>query len=114
MLTGVIACLLSSVRVYFEMGQTELRDDDLTNFERHGAGPLPAANDQGYVNHEGARIWCATLTALVGPHHSSPPGESGLVHRRSAACLPLSAILFATRSMGLRPLRRWDRRAVAA
>jgi len=63
MLTGVIACLLSSVRVYFEMGQTELRDDDLTNFEQHGAEPLPAANDQGYVDHEGARIWYATFGA---------------------------------------------------
>ncbi len=32
-------------------------DDDLTNFEAHGAAPLPAATDQGYVEHVGARIW---------------------------------------------------------
>ena len=41
----------------------ELRDDDLTNFESHGAGPLPATGDQGYVDHEGARIWYATFGA---------------------------------------------------
>jgi pimeloyl-ACP methyl ester carboxylesterase len=41
----------------------ELRDDDLTNFERYGAEPLPATNDQGYVDHEGARIWYATFGA---------------------------------------------------
>ena len=41
----------------------ELRDDALTNFERHGAEPLPATNDQGYVDHEGARIWYATIGA---------------------------------------------------
>jgi pimeloyl-ACP methyl ester carboxylesterase len=41
----------------------ELRDDDLTNFERHGAEPLPATSDQGYVDHKGARIWYATIGA---------------------------------------------------
>jgi pimeloyl-ACP methyl ester carboxylesterase len=35
-------------------------DDDLSKFEAEGAAPLPAANDQGYVEHEGARIWFAT------------------------------------------------------
>src|SRR6202011_1320107 len=38
----------------------EPQDDDLQNFEAHGAAPLPAANDQGYVDHDGARIWYAT------------------------------------------------------
>jgi hypothetical protein len=41
----------------------ELRDDDLTNFERDGAELLPATNNQGYVDHEGARIWYATFGA---------------------------------------------------
>jgi alpha-beta hydrolase superfamily lysophospholipase len=41
----------------------ELRDNDLTNFKRHRAEPLPATNDQGYVDHEGARIWYATFGA---------------------------------------------------
>jgi pimeloyl-ACP methyl ester carboxylesterase len=41
----------------------ERRDDDLTNFEREGAEPLPATNDRGYVDHEGARIWYATFGA---------------------------------------------------
>jgi pimeloyl-ACP methyl ester carboxylesterase len=35
-------------------------DDDLKNFEAHGAAPLPASNDRGYVDHDGARIWYAT------------------------------------------------------
>ena len=41
----------------------ELRDDDVTNFERYGAEPLPVTNDQGYVDHEGARIWYAAFEA---------------------------------------------------
>ena len=35
-------------------------DDDLTNFEAHGAAPLPAASAEGYIDHNGARIWYAT------------------------------------------------------
>jgi pimeloyl-ACP methyl ester carboxylesterase len=35
-------------------------DDDLKSFGAHGAAPLPAASDQGYVDHDGARIWYAT------------------------------------------------------
>src|ERR1700684_3261611 len=35
-------------------------DDDLSRFEAEGAEPLPATNDQGYVEHDGARIWYAT------------------------------------------------------
>jgi pimeloyl-ACP methyl ester carboxylesterase len=35
-------------------------DDDLKKFEAHGAAPLPVTNDEGYVEHEGARIWYAT------------------------------------------------------
>jgi pimeloyl-ACP methyl ester carboxylesterase len=38
----------------------ESYDDDLKNFEAHGAAPLPLASDQGHVEHDGARIWCAT------------------------------------------------------
>jgi pimeloyl-ACP methyl ester carboxylesterase len=34
-------------------------DDDLEHFEAHGAAPLPVAGVQGYVEHEGARIWYA-------------------------------------------------------
>jgi pimeloyl-ACP methyl ester carboxylesterase len=37
-----------------------IRDDDLRTFEAHGAAPLPAANDQGYIEHDGARIRFAT------------------------------------------------------
>ena len=38
----------------------ESYDDDLRKFEAHGAAPLPAASDQGYVEHDGARLWYAT------------------------------------------------------
>jgi len=32
-------------------------DDDLQNFEAHGAAPLPSATQEGYVENDGARIW---------------------------------------------------------
>lgn len=35
-------------------------DDDLTNFEAHGAAALPMADDEGCIDHDGARIWYAT------------------------------------------------------
>ncbi len=35
-------------------------DDDLIRFEAEGAAPLPETNNQGYVEHDGARIWYAT------------------------------------------------------
>ncbi|MBI5564074.1 MAG: alpha/beta hydrolase [Chloroflexi bacterium] len=35
-------------------------DDKLIKFEADGAAPLPIANDQGYIEHGGARIWYAT------------------------------------------------------
>ena len=38
----------------------ETVDDDLSRFEAEGAMPLPAAVEQGYVEHDGARIWYAT------------------------------------------------------
>ena len=41
----------------------ELHDDDLKNFEAHGAAALPVTSDQGYVDHQGARIWYATFGA---------------------------------------------------
>ncbi|HEY6412398.1 MAG TPA: alpha/beta hydrolase [Edaphobacter sp.] len=38
----------------------EVHDDDLIKFEAYGGEPLPATNDQGYIEHDGARIWYAT------------------------------------------------------
>src|ERR1700756_1600281 len=35
-------------------------DDDLRKFEADGAAALPVANDQGYVEHDRARIWYTT------------------------------------------------------
>jgi hypothetical protein len=37
----------------------EFCDDDLTKFEAEGATP-EAPDSQGYVEHEGAKIWYAT------------------------------------------------------
>ncbi len=38
----------------------ETHDDDLTRFEAVGALPLPAAKDEGFIEHDGARIWYST------------------------------------------------------
>lgn len=35
-------------------------DDDLSSFFAHGAAPLPPATEEGYVDHDGARIWYST------------------------------------------------------
>jgi pimeloyl-ACP methyl ester carboxylesterase len=37
----------------------EICDDDLEKFEADGAAPLPVADHQGYLEHDGARIWYA-------------------------------------------------------
>ncbi|MDW3688769.1 alpha/beta hydrolase [Cupriavidus sp. CV2] len=42
-------------------------DDDLTHFEAHGAAPLPANGDAGFVDNDGARIWYATYGAAGTP-----------------------------------------------
>jgi pimeloyl-ACP methyl ester carboxylesterase len=42
------------------MIKIETYDDDLSKFEADGAAPLPVANDRGYVERDGARIWYAT------------------------------------------------------
>lgn len=38
----------------------EFHDDDLTTFEAHGAAPLPPAQEEGHVDHDGAHVWYAT------------------------------------------------------
>jgi pimeloyl-ACP methyl ester carboxylesterase len=45
---------------FAEWTKMETNDDDLKKFEAEGAAPLPVANEQAYVENEGARIWCAT------------------------------------------------------
>ena len=40
-------------------------DDDLEEFEAHGAAPMPVTSEQGYVDHDGARIWYASYGAGV-------------------------------------------------
>ena len=41
----------------------DIHDDELIRFEAEGAEPLPATDDQGYVEHDGARIWYAAYGA---------------------------------------------------
>jgi hypothetical protein len=38
----------------------EVHDDELRKFEAEGAAPLPVADDRGYIEHEGVRIWYST------------------------------------------------------
>jgi len=38
----------------------ETYDDHLSRFEAEGTAPLPVTDDQGYVEHDGARIWYTT------------------------------------------------------
>jgi hypothetical protein len=38
----------------------ETHDDDLSRYEADGALPLPVTQDQGYLEHDGVRIWYAT------------------------------------------------------
>lgn len=38
----------------------EFQDDDLERFEAEGAAPLPHAQTEGHVDHDGARIWYAS------------------------------------------------------
>jgi pimeloyl-ACP methyl ester carboxylesterase len=38
----------------------DMHDDDLRAFEAAGAAPLPVTTEQGYVEHDGARIWHAS------------------------------------------------------
>ena len=41
----------------------EVYDDDLSRFAAEGAQPLPESQGQGYVDHDGARIWYAAYGA---------------------------------------------------
>lgn len=40
-----------------------MNDDELKNFDADGAAPLPTSSEQGYLEHDGARIWYATYGA---------------------------------------------------
>ncbi len=40
-----------------------MRDDDLEKFEAEGGLPLPVTAEEGYVEHDGARIWHASYGA---------------------------------------------------
>jgi pimeloyl-ACP methyl ester carboxylesterase len=40
-----------------------MNDDELELFDAEGAPPLPTTTDEGFVDHDGARIWCASFGA---------------------------------------------------
>jgi hypothetical protein len=40
----------------------DAHDDDLLRFEAEGAEALPIADDEGYVEHAGARVWYSAYT----------------------------------------------------
>lgn len=40
-----------------------MQDNDLIEFEAHGAAPLPLAGRDGFVEHDGAHIWYASYSA---------------------------------------------------
>lgn len=42
---------------------TDFRDDDISHFAVYGTAPLPEADVQGHVVHDGARIWYAAYGA---------------------------------------------------
>ena len=43
------------------MPELDIRDDDLQRFAAEGAPSLPAAREQGYVEHDHARVWYASF-----------------------------------------------------
>jgi pimeloyl-ACP methyl ester carboxylesterase len=43
-----------------EVDRIHTSDDDLNRFEAEGPAQLPEANDEGYVENDGARIWYAS------------------------------------------------------
>jgi hypothetical protein len=45
--------------------------DDLKTFKAHGAAVLPITDDQGYVDHEGARIWYAMFWGRPYRNHAA-------------------------------------------
>ena len=63
-----------------------MQDDDLSRFEAQGAAPLPVTNEQGYVEHDGARIWYssygsgAPVIMLHGGHGNSGNGAIKSLH----------------------------------
>jgi pimeloyl-ACP methyl ester carboxylesterase len=58
------SCTFDSIRRSFIVASTSEmeshEDDELIKFEASGAAPLPVPQNQGHVDHSGARIWYAT------------------------------------------------------
>ena len=51
--------MVSNHNIQLREATIEMHDDDLREFEAAGAAPLPATTEDGYVEHDGARIWYA-------------------------------------------------------
>jgi hypothetical protein len=79
-------------------------DDDLSKFEADGAAPLPVANDRGYVERDGARIWYAT-------YGSGSPVillHGGLGHSGIASMMNSSSVNTPNISLGAFQMRNWS------
>jgi pimeloyl-ACP methyl ester carboxylesterase len=57
----------------------EFQDDELRKFEADGAAPLPVADEEGYVEHDGARIWYGTYSAGSAAGAGSVAGSGSAV-----------------------------------
>jgi hypothetical protein len=66
--------------------KVDAHDEELRKFGAEGAAPLPVPNDQGYVEHEGARIWYST-------HGSGSPVAVPSVHKKSLRAVQLFLLL---------------------
>jgi pimeloyl-ACP methyl ester carboxylesterase len=49
------------------MSPIDAYDDDLTRFEAEGPWPLPAPDDEGHVDADGARVWYANYDGSGAP-----------------------------------------------
>jgi hypothetical protein len=68
----------------------DAHDDDLLRFEAEGAEALPIADDEGYVEHAGARVWYSAYThSAFGIH---PTTFAEFTRRNAAAFFGESAM----------------------
>ncbi len=76
----------------------DLHDDDLKQFEAHGAAPLPVASGQGYLDNDGALIWYATYgsgSPVILLHGASAIAAIGAIRSQrwsAPAIAPYSSI----------------------
>lgn len=83
-------------------------DDDLRRFEAEGAAALPPAAEQGFVEHDGARIWFSIYgagTPVLLLHGGLATAATGAIslrrfsRRATASCLSTVADMGAVRAI---------------